>query len=102
MKPLSLKIVAIIATCNRPELLKSRALASIANQTITPDYLVVCDDSEPENKVINRSVVDSISLSGCSVFYLQNHRSNGASGCWNSAVDLVLREFENSPDIVLA
>ncbi|MDP2609631.1 glycosyltransferase family A protein [Oceanobacter sp. 1_MG-2023] len=97
-----MKIVAIIATCNRPELLKSRALASIANQTITPDYLVVCDDSEPENKVINRSVVDSISLSGCSVFYLQNHRSNGASGCWNSAVDLVLREFENSPDIVLA
>jgi GT2 family glycosyltransferase len=102
LKPISLKIVAIIATCNRPELLKSRALASIANQTITPDYLIVCDDSEPENKVINKSVVDSISLSGCSVFYLQNHRSKGASGCWNSAVDLVLREIGNSPNIVLA
>jgi GT2 family glycosyltransferase len=102
LKPLSLKIVAIIATCNRPDLLKSRALASIANQTIILDYLVVCDDSEPENKVINRSIVDSISLTGCSVYYLQNHRSKGASGCWNSAVDLVVREFGNTSNIVLA
>lgn len=64
--------------------------------------MIISDDSEPHNRIINRSIVGSIALAGCSILYLENHRTTGASGCWNSAVDIAVREFGTSSDIVLA
>lgn len=96
------KVVVIVATSDRSELLRSRALPSVKAQTITPDYLVVCDDSRTEQKKQNREIVESTQLSNCTVFYLENHRTPGASGCWNSAVDLIVQKFGTRSNIVLA
>ena len=79
-------IAAVVATHNRPELLAGRALASIAGQTHRPDYLVVVDDSDADIRPANAEVVSSLSIPGTSKIYLENRRTPGASGAWNTAL----------------
>ena len=38
-------VAVLIATKNRPSLLKERALACVFNQSRSPNYLIVVDDS---------------------------------------------------------
>ena len=90
-------IAAIVATHNRPELLASRSLASIARQTRPPDYLIVVDDSDPDTRRANADVVSSLDLPGAKTYYLENRRTAGASGAWNTALyhlqDVVLSAY---------
>ena len=51
-----------------------------------PDYLVVVDDSDADIRPANAEVVSSLSIPGTSKIYLENHRTPGASGAWNTAL----------------
>ena len=81
-----LSIAAVIATHNRPELLAERALASISGQSRLPDHLVVVDDSGPNARQANADIVAALEISGTRVFYVENRRTPGASGAWNTAL----------------
>ena len=79
-------IAVVVATHNRPELLASRALASIARQTRPPDYLIVVDDSEEEARGRNAAVVAGFNVGDVKTRYMENRRTPGASGAWNTAL----------------
>ncbi len=79
-------IAAVVATHNRPELLHERALASIDGQTRPPNYLIVVDDSDEEFRSANAEAVARLSIFGTRKLYLENRRTPGASGAWNTAV----------------
>ena len=80
-------IAAVVATHNRPELLAGRSLASIEGQTRRPDCLIVVDDSDPDFRRANAEVVSGLSISGIRKIYLENRRTPGASGAWNTALN---------------
>ena len=79
-------IAAVVATHNRPELLAGRALASIAAQTRRPDYLIVVDDSDADTRHANAEVVAGLAIPDTRTLYLENCRTPGASGAWNTAL----------------
>ncbi len=79
-------IAAVVATHNRPELLAGRALASIARQTRPPDYLIVVDDSDAGFRHANAETVAGFGISGIRKIYMENRRTHGASGAWNTAL----------------
>ena len=76
----------MIATHNRPRLLSGRSLKSVADQTRPPDLLIVVDDSDPEVRRHNREAVEGFGVPGTSVTYMENDRTPGASGAWNTAL----------------
>ena len=79
-------IAAIIATYNRPELLAQRALKSISLQTRPPDILIVVDDSSSDVRPMNQAVVTGFSEEHPQTIYLENARTPGACGAWNTAL----------------
>ncbi len=81
-----LSIAVVIATYNRPELLASRALASVARQTRPPDHLVVVDDSDGDVRRANARIVARFKAEGVEARYIENSRTPGASGAWNTAL----------------
>ena len=81
-----ISIAAVVATHNRPELLANRALKSIARQMRPPDILVVVDDSDEEYMLANEQIVASFRAHGTRVVYLENYRTPGAAGAWNTAL----------------
>ena len=81
-----LSIAAVVATHNRPELLASRALSSIARQTRPPDYLIVVDDSDGDIRRANARVVAGFDAGSVETRYMENCRTRGASGAWNTAL----------------
>ena len=80
------RIAAIIATHNRPQLLAKRALESIAGQSLQPDFLIVVDDSDQALRRTNEQIVADIRAEGTKTVYLQNYRTPGAAGAWNTAL----------------
>ena len=79
-------IAAVVATHNRPQLLANRSLLSIAGQSRPPDYLVVVDDSDPETRRTNREIVADYRVEGTNTVYLENYRTPGVAGAWNTAL----------------
>ena len=79
-------IAAIVATHNRPKLLAERGLQSLSRQTRPPDLLIVVDDSDSNYRPANRAVVKDFSLNGVHVIHLENQRTPGACGAWNTAL----------------
>ena len=79
-------VAAVVATYNRPGLLARRALVSIVTQSRTPDILIVVDDSAADIRPANRAVVDGFTCEGVQVICLENQRTPGASGAWNTAL----------------
>ena len=79
-------IAALIATYNRPELLAQRALRSIHLQTRPPDILIVVDDSYSDVRPMNQTVVTNFSAEYPQTLYLENARTPGACGAWNTAL----------------
>lgn len=98
----ALKLAVIVATKNRSQLLATRSLASVKNQTLTPDFLIVCDDSDDSHIEKNRAIVDQLKLNKCETIYLRNHRTPGASGCWNSAIDNLLTKVDFPEHVYIA
>lgn len=81
------KTAVIIATKDRYDLLSQRALPSVLEQEQSPDFLIVIDDSSPQNRPGIAALVGSQTLPGCEIRYLENQRSAGASGSWNTAIE---------------
>ena len=81
-----LSIAVVIATHNRPQLLARRSLASIADQTRPPDLLIIVDDSDTGIRHSNRAVAAKFKAGGIKTVYLENCRTRGAAGSWNTAL----------------
>lgn len=91
------KFIALIATCNRPQLLAKRALPSVAVQTRQPDLLIVADDSAQRFRARNQQAVAAFSRQySIPALYLSNLRAKGASGAWNTGA---LTALSKTPDI---
>ena len=84
-----LSIAAVIATHNRPELLAKRSLSSAVRQARPPDYLIVVDDSDSEFRPANARTVADLNIPATRITYLENQRTPGASGAWNTALSHV-------------
>ncbi len=79
-------VVAVVATCGRPRLLRERALASIARQVRAPNAVVVVDDSAAAScRSENRAAV-AAARGGGNWRYTLNARTAGASGAWNTGI----------------
>ncbi|MCK8045324.1 glycosyltransferase [Shewanella sp. 1CM18E] len=89
-------IAAIIATKNRPNLLKKRAIKSVFNQSRLPNILVVVDDSLGQVQQQNKFIIESLPSNHCHIQYLKNRRTPGASGAWNTAIDYLTGQYQNS------
>lgn len=57
---------------------------------------------DPERRHGNRRLVTSVDLPCCRVTYVQNERTAGASGSWNTAVDFLFREVDDPADLFVA
>lgn len=85
-------ISVIIATKNRSSYLK-RSLFSIENQTLKPTRTIIVDDSDSQQyRDQNIEIIESFKQKAqeIQVHYITNQRTLGASGSWNSAIDLLL------------
>lgn len=98
----TLKVAVIIATCNRFSILADRSLPSALSQTRCPDILIVVDDSSSLSKPANAELVRSHQLNGCEIVYLENNRTAGASGAWNTALDFLVGEVNEPSHIFIA
>ncbi|MFP3570356.1 glycosyltransferase, partial [Paraburkholderia sp. SIMBA_030] len=57
------------------------------NQSISPSYIIVVDDSPEQIQCQNRLIVESIPSTNSHIQYLLNQRTVGASGAWNTAIE---------------
>ncbi len=96
------RLAVVVATCNRFGMLSERSLPSVAAQTRRPDFLVVVDDSDREARTANAELVGSLALAGCDVSYLENARTAGASGSWNTALDAVAGKVTDPGQVFVA
>ncbi|WP_273860280.1 glycosyltransferase family 2 protein [Photobacterium sp. GSS17] len=92
------QVAVIIATKNRPNLLKQRALKSVLKQTRLPNFLIVVDDSSEQTQQKNRLIVESLPSSDYHIQYLINQRTHGASGSWNTAIDYLSSQYRKGHD----
>jgi len=83
------RIIALVATCNRQQLLLSRALPSINIQSAPCDHVVLIDDGDQR---VDRAQIKHFS-SECdlTISLLTNRRTKGASGAWNTGIDHLAR-----------
>lgn len=101
--PASPRVAVVIATRNRSEMLSERSLPSVLVQTRTPNFVVVVDDSsEPSTRLNNAKCVREFSISGCEVTYLENARTQGASGAWNTAFDFLFAKCGDVANVFVA
>ena len=93
-------IVALVATSNREELLRSRSLPSIISQTHCCAKIVVIEDVDLE---ASASMVRSICMSQSrQIDYLENRRSKGAAGTWNTGIDHLARSYDTPSSVYVA
>ncbi len=78
------KALVIIPTKDRPEKLR-RALESICNQTVRPDYVVVVSDCSGQNKELTSEVVSSF-VSSLNIELIRNCKTSNLSGAVNSGI----------------
>ena len=91
--PDSVDISVIIATKNRNSLLQQRSIKSLENQTLKPDRVIVVDDSDNRQSIEqNKRTIETFKEfePDVDIYYISNHRTPGASGAWNSAIDFLL------------
>ncbi|MGQ0615082.1 MAG: glycosyltransferase [Planctomycetaceae bacterium] len=86
-----LRVAAVVATRNRPELLAGRCLASIEAQTLPPAILVVVDDSDLPVRAENERAVRALVLPETHIVYLPNYRTKGCAGALNTGLDWLHR-----------
>ena len=79
-------IIAIISTYNREELLITRAIPSIAQQSKIPDIVIIVNDSKIPLSEKTLDAVSGLLDTKAQVVFLENNRTSGASGAWNSAI----------------
>lgn len=92
------KIIVLIATSmDRTDLLFSRSLNSVINQSRTPDAILIVDDNE--DKDVSADIQERLShselFSKVPIIYLQNKRTHGFSGtgAWNTGIHYIAENF---------
>jgi glycosyltransferase involved in cell wall biosynthesis/SAM-dependent methyltransferase len=85
------RIIALVATKNRPNLLIPRALSSVAQQLRVCDQIVVVDDASSVDPL--PALTMFAQDSGLEVSVLRNRRTPGAAGSWNTALDHLARSI---------
>lgn len=95
-------IAVVIATCDRGNLLAERALPAVVRQSYIPDYLVVVDDSQPENRPRNQQIVASATTGKVRATYRENSRTKGASGSWNTALAFLHANAQDPSNLFVA
>ena len=91
------QIIALIATCDRHDLLLRRSLPSVLNQTRLPNHIVIIDDSPSSNLKEKLKIPSSTKIS-----YLRNNRTKGASGAWNTGLVHVLKNCTDAKNTFIA
>ncbi len=92
--PISTPVIVLVTTFNRPNLLKSRALKSIQNQTSEVDCVVLVDNSESKStRRKNKAQFDDGFPQGQ---YLVNEQSPSAAGTWNHGLQWIEKNYPNS------
>lgn len=87
--PATMRVVALVASKDRAELLATRSLPSIASQLRRCDELILVDDSaDPSSIAGTRSIAENL---GLPVAALRNRRTPGAAGAWNTGLDHLAR-----------
>ena len=72
------KIIAIIATCDREDLLLNRSILSISKQELFPDCIVIVNDSD---KKISKECIETLKElveNKIELVFLDNTRTKGA------------------------
>ena len=87
-----ISIAAVIATKNRPYDLQNVSLPSILSQTKKPEFIIIVDDSDKRFKHLNEQISISTKTAGIKMVYLENYRTPGASGAWNTALYWLMRQ----------
>ena len=96
------KVAVVIATSNRFAMLSERSIPSVLAQTRFPDLVIVVDDSIASVRPVNAKFVAALSLPGCEFLYLENARTAGASGAWNTAFDFLVAKSEDVVSVFVA
>ncbi|MBO4587816.1 MAG: glycosyltransferase [Bacteroidales bacterium] len=95
-------IAALIATSmKRCELLFTRALRSVLNQTRKADIIIIVDDNEDCSESLKiQNYLEK--LNNPSILYLHNSHVSGISGtgAWNTGIEYIIKEF--GPDAYVA
>lgn len=87
-------IFVLVTTFNRNELLKSRSLVSISNQTIDFEGIIMVDNSDSEKiRKMNREVFLEIFPEGV---YQINHGHPSAAGTWNQGLQWINEQHPES------
>ena len=79
-------IAALIATRDRPDLLVERAAASVFQQTLRPDKLVVVNDGAPLRASALDALTGAAERLSVELVMLSNMRAQGAAGAWNTGL----------------
>jgi len=94
----------IIATSfNRNDLLFSRSLKSVLNQTHSPDFIVIVDDNQNKNEF--ESILEKVNkLNNKNIFCIRNFKTkhNSGTGAWNSGIDFLGNKFNNFDNSYIA
>lgn len=91
-----MKIVAVIVTCNRIELL-SRALKSVKEQSRQPDFFYVVSNSTIENFQKEQKLCIKYGF-----VLLKNHRTENYAGALNTAVEQIINKNGISENLYFA
>ena len=84
-------LAVVIATCEREALLLERCLPSIASQTRKPDRVIVINDGNGRHRFAER-VSEWGERNNIVVTFTTNTRKPGASGAWNTAIQMLAAE----------
>ena len=95
------EVVVVIATKNRPNLLKQRSIKSVLKQSSTISELIVIQDYDEEYIEENKKIVNDIGNSIKSTF-LVNNRTPGFCGAANTGVYYVLKNYSNPKNVYIA
>ena len=95
------EVVVVIATKNRPELLKNRSLKSVLEQSAIINEVVVVQDYDEEYIAKNKRIVNDLNKSIKSTFLL-NKRTVGFCGAANTGVYYVLENYSNPENVYIA
>ncbi len=101
-QPASLKVAVIIATSNRFAMLCERSIPSVLAQTRVPDFVIVVDDSTPSFRLANAKFVAGLSRPACEFSYVENARTPGPSGAWNTAFDVLVAKSPDPASVFVA
>lgn len=84
----AINIFAVVITHKREELLSTRALPAIIGQIRLPDHLIIVTDGVSDT-IKSLSILSEFKQRAVPVTILENNRSPGAAGAWNTAIQAV-------------